>query len=39
MSKGCDEAQGYFYSRPLPFDQVHNLVQALETSVPAYELN
>jgi diguanylate cyclase (GGDEF)-like protein len=39
LSKGCDEAQGFFYSPPLPFEQVHSLVQALESSVPAYELN
>jgi len=32
-SKGCDEAQGYFYSAPVPIDRMPDLIRGLEVSI------
>lgn len=32
-SKGCDEAQGYFYSAPVPIERMRDLIRGLEVSI------
>ncbi|SFS03507.1 PAS domain S-box-containing protein/diguanylate cyclase (GGDEF) domain-containing protein [Granulicella pectinivorans] len=32
-SKGCDEAQGYFYSAPVPIERMRELIRGLEVSI------
>ncbi len=33
--EGCDDAQGYFFSKPVEVSELYALVQALEAGVPA----
>jgi diguanylate cyclase (GGDEF)-like protein len=33
---GCDELQGYLFSRPVPADQVHALLHRIPATAPAY---
>jgi diguanylate cyclase (GGDEF)-like protein len=33
MSRGCDEAQGYFYSAPVPIERMRDLIRGLEISI------
>jgi EAL domain-containing protein (putative c-di-GMP-specific phosphodiesterase class I) len=31
--QGCTEVQGYYFSRPVPIDQVWNLIEGRATAV------